>query len=114
MITIPGVDPNMIVSNIEPAHTTHPGEVLKNEIECRGISQEKFAEQIGVQYTELEKILNCKRPVSIQFAMLLEAALGIDADFWVKLQTRYNILTAKRDKTFSKRLDEIRKIAALL
>jgi addiction module HigA family antidote len=114
MITIPGVAPDMIANNIEPYELTHPGELLKEEIEYRGISQKKFAAQIGVQYSVLNEILNGKRAVNVQFAMLVEAALQIDAELWVKMQTRYNMLTAKRDKTFSKRLAEIRKVAAML
>lgn len=43
MITIPGVDPKMIANNLEPYHPTHPGEILKEEIEYRGISQRKLA-----------------------------------------------------------------------
>jgi addiction module HigA family antidote len=114
MITIPGVAPDMIANNIEPAYPTHPGEVLKEEIEYRGISQKKFAAQIGVQYTMLNEILNGKRSVNVQFAMLIEAALGIDAELWIKMQTRYNMLTAKKDKSFANRLAEIRKVAAIL
>jgi len=114
MITLNGVAPDMIANNIEPAYPTHPGEVLKDEIEYRGISQKKFAAQIGVQYTMLNEILNCKRPVNVQFAMLVEAALGIDAELWIKMQTRYNMLTAKRDKSFADRLAQIRKVAAVL
>ena len=114
MITIPEVNPNMIANNLEPANPTHPGEALKEELECRGISQRKFAAQIGVQYTMLNEILNSKRPVNVQFAMLVEAALGIDAELWIKMQTRYNILTAKRDKSFAERLAKIRNIAAML
>ena len=38
MITINGVEPNMIANNLTPAFPTHPGEVLKEEIEYRGIS----------------------------------------------------------------------------
>ncbi|MDR2563422.1 MAG: HigA family addiction module antidote protein [Prevotellaceae bacterium] len=114
MITIPGVAPNMIANNIEPAYPTHPGKVLKDEIEYRGISQKKFAAQIGVQYTMLNEILNGKRSVNVQFAMLVEAALGIDAELWVKMQTRYNMLTAKKDKSFADRLAQIRKLAAVL
>ena len=114
MITIPGVASDMIANNIEPAHPSHPGELLKEEIEYRGISQKKFAAQIGVQYTMLNEILNCKRSINVQFAMLIEAALGIDAELWIKMQTRYNMLTVKKDKTFSKRLAEIRKAVAIL
>lgn len=36
----------MIANNLEPAFPTHPGEILKEEIEYRGISQRKLAEQI--------------------------------------------------------------------
>ncbi|MDR1227168.1 MAG: HigA family addiction module antidote protein [Prevotellaceae bacterium] len=114
MITIPGIAPDMIANNIEPYEPTHPGELLKEEIEYRGISQKKFAAQIGVQCTVLNEILNCKRPVNVQFAMLVEAALGIDAELWIKMQTRYNMLTAKRDKSFADRLAQIRKVAAVL
>jgi len=80
----------MIANNIEPAYTTHPGEVLKEELEYRGISQRKFAAQIDVQYTLLNEIVNAKRAVNTPFAMLVEAAL------WIKMQTRYNMQTAKR------------------
>ena len=114
MITIPGIAPDMIANNIEPAYPSHPGELLKEEIEYRGISQRKFAAQIGVQYTMLNEILNCKRSINVQFAMLVEAALGIDAELWIKMQTRYNMLTAKKDKSFSKRLAEVRRVAAIL
>ena len=113
MITIPGIAPDMIANNLEPAYPTHPGELLKDEIEYRGISQKKFAAQIGVQYTMLNEILNCKRAVNVQFAMLIEAALGIDAELWIKMQTRYNMLTVKKDKSFAERLDNIRKIASI-
>ncbi|MDL2243846.1 HigA family addiction module antidote protein [Bacteroidales bacterium OttesenSCG-928-J19] len=114
MIMIQGIDPNMIANNMEPAIPTHPGEVLKDELESRGITQRKFANQIGVQYTLLNEILNAKRAMNVQFAMLVEAALGIDAELWINMQTRYNILTAKKDKSFAERLAKIRNIAAVL
>jgi addiction module HigA family antidote len=114
MTTIQGVAPDMIASNLEPANPTHPGEVLKEEIEYRGISQKQFASQIGVQYTMLNEILNGKRAVNVKFAMLVEAALGIDAELWINMQTRYNMLTAKKDKSFTERILNIRKYAAAL
>ena len=43
MIKIQGIDPNMIANNLTPAYPTHPGEVVKDEIEYRGISQRKLA-----------------------------------------------------------------------
>jgi addiction module HigA family antidote len=114
MITLKGVDPRMIANNLTPYEPTHPGEVLKEEIEYRGISQKKFAAQIGVQYTMLNEILNGKRAINVQFAMLVEAALGIDAELWIRMQTRYNMQTAQKDKSFAARLAEIRKMAVTL
>lgn len=41
---------NMIANNIEPFEPTHPGSVLKEEIEYRGISQKQLAVNMGVSY----------------------------------------------------------------
>ena len=53
MIELKGVDPQMIANNIDPFEPTHPGELLKDEIEYRGISQKKLAVEMGVSYTIL-------------------------------------------------------------
>ena len=44
MITLEGKDPKMIANNLKPFKPTHPGEVLKDELEFRGISQRGFAD----------------------------------------------------------------------
>ena len=43
MIEIKGIDPKMIANNLEPFEPTHPGELLKDEIEYRGVSQKQLA-----------------------------------------------------------------------
>lgn len=48
----------MIANNLTPAYPTHPGEVLKDEIEYRKISQRKLAEKMGISYKILNDILN--------------------------------------------------------
>ena len=62
------------------ARPVHPGEVLKDEIEYRGISQGKLAAQMGMSYKALNHILNERRPLTTQTAMMFEAALDIPAD----------------------------------
>ena len=64
--------------------TTHPGEVLKEELEARGMSQKKFSELLNVPYTQLNEILNGKRPVTTDFALMMEAALGINPELLIK------------------------------
>ena len=61
---------------------THPGEVLKDEIEYRKISQRRLAEQMGISYKVLNDLLNGRRPLTTTTAMMLEAALDIPADSW--------------------------------
>lgn len=92
----------------------HPGELLKEEVEYRNIPQKKLAEQMGISYKILNDILNCRRPISTQTALLIEAALDIPAHILIGMQTDYNVQVAKNDKTFIERLANIRKAAAVL
>jgi plasmid maintenance system antidote protein VapI len=69
---------------------------------------------MGVAYTLLNEVMNEKRPVNIELALLLEAALGIESEILVKMQADYNLQTIRQDKTFADRLAHVRKIAAVL
>ena len=95
-------------------YPTHPGEILKDEIEYRGISQRKLAAQMGISYTVLNEILNARRPLTTNTALLVEAALGVEADTLMRIQTKYNMQTARKDKSFAERLAKIRNIAVVL
>ena len=97
-----------------PSTPIHPGEMIKDELQARGISQKKFAEIIGVSYTVLNEVLNGKRPVTTEYALKIEAATGIPAYIWVNMQTAYNMQTARRDTRLSEVLDQIRKTVAVL
>ena len=48
MIHINGINDEMIANNLTPFRFTHPGEIVKDELEDRGISQREFAERIGM------------------------------------------------------------------
>jgi addiction module HigA family antidote len=96
MIELKDTGPNMIANNLVPSTPIHPGEMIKDELEYRGISQRKFAESIGISYTLLNEVLNGKRAVTTEYALLFEAALGIDADIWLRTQSDYNKQMAKK------------------
>jgi addiction module HigA family antidote len=96
------------------ARPVHPGEILKEEVEYRGISQGKLAAQMGLSYKMLNHILNERRPLTTQTAMLFEAAMGISADLLINMQTDYNKRIANQDKSFTERLAQIRKVVAVL
>ena len=96
------------------AFPTHPGEVLKDEIEERGISQRQLAEGMGLTYSVVNEILNGRRPLTAKTALMFEAALDVPADSLMYLQTKYNMQTARKDTALIKALEKIRKIAAIL
>lgn len=108
------MNPEMIANNLTPYEPTHPGEFLREEIECRGITQTKLANELGMKVSLLNELINGKRDFTIEYALMIEAALGIDADVWINLQTDYNKAKAKRDSSFMARLGNIRRIAAVL
>jgi len=96
------------------AYATHPGEILKDELEERGISQRHLAESMGLTYSVVNEILNGRRPLTAKTALMFEAALDVPADSLMYLQTKYNMQTARKDTAILKILKEIRKIAAVL
>ena len=114
MITLPNIGPSMIANNLTPFEPTHPGELIRDELEKRHLTQVKLAEQIGVSPSLLNEVVNGKRGVNTELALLLEAALGISANMFLQLQADYNMQVAKSDSTFMSRLANIRKIAAVL
>ncbi len=97
-----------------PATPIHPGEMLKDELQARGISQRKFAGIIGMPYTAFNEIINGHRPITTDTALKIEAATGITANLWIGLQSDYNIQTARRDSGLSAVLDQTRKTVAAL
>ena len=114
MTTIDGVNPQMIANNLKPFQPTHPGEVLKEELEFRGISQRGLAKELGISYSALNEVLNGKRALNTELAMMMEAALGVDAAPLLAMQNEYDMLMAERNEVFMEKLKQIRRIAAVL
>lgn len=96
------------------AFPTHPGEVLKAEIEERGISQRKLAENMGLAYSVVNEILNARRSLTAKTALMFEAALDVPADSLMYLQVKYNMQTARKDSSLLNMLKDIRRVAAVL
>ena len=105
---------NMVANNLTPAYPTHPGEIIKDEVEYRGISQRQLAKQMGIANSARNEILNGHRPLTEKTALLFEAALGINAEPLLRLQMRYNLQTMAQDKSFMQRLELIRRTVAVL
>lgn len=96
------------------AFPIHPGEVLKDEIEERGITQRQMADSMGLTYSVINEILNGRRPLTAKTALMFEAALDVPADSLMFLQTKYNMQTARKDSSLLDMMNKIRKVAAVL
>ena len=100
-------------NNLQSFRPFHPGELVKEELECRGIKQKDFAKKFGLSYSALNEILNAKRPISTEFALFLEAALDINADLLVRMQTDYDLQMARKNDTLLEKLNRIKNMAAI-
>lgn len=75
--------------NPTPWIATHPGTILKLELEERGISQKEFAEMLGIQKSHLNEIIKGKRSMTNNVADKIEEVLGISSVSLMNLQTQY-------------------------
>ncbi|MFY7889996.1 MAG: HigA family addiction module antitoxin [Spirosomataceae bacterium] len=85
-------------SNQIPPLVMHPGELLRNEIKERGLTQIELAEKLGISQPFLNGLLREKKKISIELAIQLEEVLGIEAELWVKLQRLFDKIEI-RNKT---------------
>ena len=76
-------------NRLVPVRAIHPGEILREELQERGIKQKDFAQAIGVQATHLSEFINGKRHLNEDLAMKLESQLGIPFKTWMSLHNGY-------------------------
>ncbi len=83
-------------STLIPAQATHPGVLIKDEIDATpDLNQKSLAKELGVLPSFLNEIIKGKRPLTADIAILLEKTLGISADYWMKFQSQYEIDRAR-------------------
>lgn len=90
----------------------HPGFLLKRELDGRGLKQRDFANEIQISYSQFNEIIKGKRNITSDLAILLEAALGVEALFWLKYQAIYDINKSREKpvKPISAQLEKWSKI----
>ncbi len=83
-------------NNIVPFEATHPGVLIKDELEARqDLKQKDLAKELGVKPSFLNEIIKGKRPVTADLAILLEKVFEIPADYWMRFQSQYEIDKAR-------------------
>lgn len=70
----------------------HPGEILQDEfITPLGITQHRLAVSIGVPPRRINEIVHGKRRITADTALRLGRYLGTSAQFWINLQSHYDL-----------------------
>ena len=69
----------------------HPGRVLKRELVARELPANKLALALHVPSGRITAILNAKRAITPETALRLGRYFGNSAQFWMNLQTRYDL-----------------------
>ena len=73
----------------------HPGEILLTEfLEPMGISQYRLAKDIGVTARRVNEIIHGRRSITADTALRLGRFFGMEAQFWLNLQTHYDMEVA--------------------
>jgi len=79
---------------------THPGEMLLEEfLTPMGISQRTLADAIHVPYPRVNEIVNGRRSVTPATALRLAKYFDTSVDFWLNLQTRWDLYFAQQEET---------------
>jgi HTH-type transcriptional regulator/antitoxin HigA len=74
----------------------HPGEILADELEARSMTQRALAQKIGRPEQTVSEIVRGKKGITAETALQLAAVFGVPAEFWMNLQTAYELTLARR------------------
>ncbi len=74
----------------------HPGEILTEEfLAPHGLTPYGAAARMHVPRTRIERLARCETPVTVDTALRLGRLFGTTPQFWLNLQTRYDLLMAQ-------------------
>ena len=73
----------------------HPGRILKRELQARSLSANKLALALRVPSGRITSILNGKRAITPETALRLARYFGNSPQFWMNLQSRYDLEVAE-------------------
>lgn len=74
----------------------HPGDILKDELGERGVTPTALAREINVPPNRISQIITGKRSITGDTALRLGHWFGVEPQFWLNLQTQYDLALAER------------------
>jgi HTH-type transcriptional regulator/antitoxin HigA len=82
-------------NQFNPDYCVRPGEILCEALEERSLSQNELAQRTGRSPKMINEIVQGKAPITSDTALQLERVLGIQAKFWLNLQTNFDAFETK-------------------
>lgn len=83
----------------------HPGEILQEELEARGLSQTALAQHLDIHQSKINEICKGRRGISPEMAVQLGRAFGNSPQFWLNLQTNWEL--SKVDQALFEEIEEL-------
>ncbi|WP_424973325.1 HigA family addiction module antitoxin [Dinoroseobacter sp. S76] len=76
----------------------HPGEVIKSDIECLGITMTDAAAALGIDKSMLSRVINGHSAVTAEMALRLESVIGGTAEHYLRMQNAYDMAQVRLKK----------------
>jgi addiction module HigA family antidote len=75
---------------------SHPGRILKADLEALNLSVAEAAEGLGVSRQQLYNVINQKSSITPEMAVRLEKGIGSTAETWLRIQAAYDLAQARQ------------------
>jgi antitoxin HigA-1 len=90
-------------TKVKPLHAIHPGEILLEDfLEPMGLTRYRLAKDIHVTLPRINDIVHGKLSISADTALRLGTYFRLPAEFWMNLQTDYDLRLARTNKDLKK------------
>ncbi|MGE3306202.1 MAG: HigA family addiction module antitoxin [Rhizobiaceae bacterium] len=76
---------------------SHPGRLIKGELDGLGASVAEAASALGVTRQQLYRLIRGEQGISPEMALRLEKAIGGGADMWLRMQSNHDLARAREN-----------------
>ncbi len=95
---------------METNYAVHPGALLAEDLESMDMTQRELSNRTGISTTIINELIKGKRSMNIGIAKKLEEVFGISAEFWMNVQTQYDLKAANPDNSLLHGQTELTKL----
>ncbi len=86
---------NKKIKSFLPSVSVPPGDSIRENMGLLGMNQEELASRLGISIKHLSNVLNGKSPITYETALSLEFVVGASAQFWMNLESNYQLDKAR-------------------